>query len=88
MVVGVVLAGGASRRMGRDKALVEVGGKPMIAWVVGALEEAGLEVVVAGKPQGWEGRRGLTDPPGLVGPLAGLMAALGEGHDLVAVGVD
>ncbi|HKX74068.1 MAG TPA: NTP transferase domain-containing protein, partial [Acidimicrobiia bacterium] len=46
------------------------------------------EVVVAGKPQGWEGRRGLTDPPGLVGPLAGLMAALGEGHDLVAVGVD
>lgn len=74
--------------MGRDKALVEVGGKPMIACVVGALEAAGLEVVVAGKPQGWEGRRGLADPPGRAGPLAGLVAALGQGQDLVAVGVD
>jgi molybdopterin-guanine dinucleotide biosynthesis protein A len=88
VVVGVVLAGGQSRRMGRDKALVEVGGKPMIAWVVAGLEAAGMDVVVAGRPEGWEGRPGLRDPPGLAGPLAGLVAALALGSDVLAVGVD
>ncbi|MNC76965.1 Molybdenum cofactor guanylyltransferase [compost metagenome] len=28
---GIILTGGASRRMGRDKALLELGGRPVIA---------------------------------------------------------
>ena len=46
MLVGVVLTGGASRRMGRTKALVEIDGVPMAARVAAALAGAGCESVV------------------------------------------
>lgn len=87
-VLGVVLAGGASKRMGRDKALVELGGRPMVSWVVEALEKVCERVVIAGRGMGWGGRLGLADPSGIKGPLAGLVAALGMGEDLLLLGVD
>ena len=46
MTAGAVLCGGASRRMGTDKAFVEVGGQPMAERVAAALEEAGCAPVV------------------------------------------
>lgn len=44
---GVVLCGGASRRMGRDKALLELDGEPMAARVAAALRRAGAAEVLA-----------------------------------------
>lgn len=44
---GVVLCGGASRRMGRDKALLEVAGVPMALRVADALRVAGATEVLA-----------------------------------------
>ena len=46
-IVGAVLCGCASRRMGRDKALVEVDGVPMARRVADALAMAGCAEVVA-----------------------------------------
>ena len=48
--LAVVLAGGRSSRMGSPKALVELGGRPLVAWVLAAALEAGLEAVVVAKP--------------------------------------
>lgn len=76
---GAVLAGGQSRRFGRPKALVPVGGVPLGSWSVRALEGAGLSagVVTAdeaiGKALGVPFRADLQ--PGL-GPLGGLWTAL------------
>ena len=45
----IVLAGGPSRRLGRPKPLVEVGGVPMIARVVNAAREAADDIVVVSR---------------------------------------
>lgn len=87
-MIGVVLAGGESRRMGKDKAFVEVAGRPLIEWVAAALGQVADRLVIAGKPEGWSGREGLADPAGLGGPLAGISAALSLGEDVLVVAVD
>ena len=45
-VSGIVLAGGVSRRLGRNKALESIGGEPLIARVIGRLSEIAGETVV------------------------------------------
>jgi NDP-sugar pyrophosphorylase family protein len=59
----IVLAGGKAERMGdategRPKSLVEVGGKPLLAWQIGRLQRAGVDRVIvscaAGQEQDFE----------------------------------
>ena len=45
-VTGVVLAGGRSRRLGRDKAVEPVGGEPLISRVIGRMSEVADDIVV------------------------------------------
>ena len=45
-VSGIVLAGGLSRRLGRDKAVEPVGGEPLINRVIGRLSEVTGDLVV------------------------------------------
>lgn len=79
-VAGVVLTGGASRRMGRDKALIEVGGETLAVRVAATLTAAGLApVTCVGGDLAALGRSGLVavadDHPG-EGPLGGVLTAL------------
>lgn len=88
-VVGIILAGGESRRMGSDKALVEVAGRPMAGWVADAM--AGFDrVVMVGRRRGVAGLEAIPDlQPGQAGPLSGLQTALDVfGCPVVAVAVD
>jgi len=55
----VVLAGGKAERMGdatagRPKSLVEVGGKPLLAWQIGRLRNAGVDRVIISCSAGQE----------------------------------
>lgn len=86
---GVLLAGGASRRMGRDKAWVELAGEPLAVRVLRVLDEVCDDVVVAsgdGRRLAALGRTQVRDAGEGPGPLAGLVAGLDAArHDLVAV---
>jgi molybdopterin-guanine dinucleotide biosynthesis protein A len=88
-MLGVVLAGGESRRMGRDKALVEVDGEPLWRRQVGVLHAAGAGRVVLARRRGQENvgyPDCCFDAFEGCGPLAGIHAALEiGGHPLVAV---
>jgi molybdopterin-guanine dinucleotide biosynthesis protein A len=79
-VAGAVLAGGRSRRMGRDKALLEVGGRPMAQSVLDALEAAGVDplFVVGGDARRLSvlGATVLADLFPGQGPLGGVLTAL------------
>jgi molybdopterin-guanine dinucleotide biosynthesis protein A len=76
--LGAILIGGQSRRMGTDKAQIEVDGLAMAQWVGRALAAAGLEVVTVGAPDRVAGYPNISDPEGVNGPLAGLLGALGS----------
>jgi molybdenum cofactor guanylyltransferase len=72
---GFVLAGGESTRMGRDKALVEVAGRPLVAHALGIFREAGLEARIAGARAELDAFAPVVKDAG-GGPLAGVCAAL------------
>jgi molybdopterin-guanine dinucleotide biosynthesis protein A len=44
-----ILAGGASTRMGEPKAVIELGGRPLIGYPIGAARAGGLEPIVIAK---------------------------------------
>jgi molybdopterin-guanine dinucleotide biosynthesis protein A len=92
-IVGAVLAGGASRRMGTPKATLELGGRPLIEYPLAAVQGAGLDPAVVAK-------RDSTLPPLAVPrwdepaepthPLTGIVAALtaARGRPVLAVACD
>jgi len=93
---GAVLAGGRGSRLGGEKATADLGGRPLIAYPLGALAAAGLDAFVVAKSA-----TALTEAPGLgqvqfitepaqpTHPLAGIVAALRHtARPLVVVGCD
>ncbi len=93
-VLGAVLAGGASRRMGTDKSLVDVAGSPLAARAAAALTAAGCDpVVVVGGDAARLGELGLrvvADRCPGEGPLDGIVRALelASGSAAVVVACD
>jgi molybdopterin-guanine dinucleotide biosynthesis protein A len=76
----VILAGGKSSRMGRDKAFLEIGGRTLLARQIQTVREAGAgEVFISGRAgvnYSEPGCRVLTDQFSRIGPLVGIHAAL------------
>ena len=76
---GYVLAGGASSRFGRDKALVSLAGKSVLARMLEVLSQGGArEVIVIGTKAkyGQLGARCIKDKWPGEGPLGGIITAL------------
>jgi molybdopterin-guanine dinucleotide biosynthesis protein A len=75
--VGFVLAGGRSSRMGADKALALLDGRPLVSHGLRILREAGVEASLAGGQPALSAFAPLIEDgrPGL-GPLSGICAAL------------
>lgn len=82
MIAGLALAGGASRRMGGvDKMLLEIGGRPMLSYVVGRLrgETEAVAISANGDPARFATFGCPVLPDGEFagrGPLAGVLVGL------------
>ena len=78
VVEGFVLAGGESSRMGRNKALLELDGVPMIVRAVRLVESVADPVTVVGSPGAYSklGLRALRDDWPGAGPVGGIATAL------------
>jgi molybdopterin-guanine dinucleotide biosynthesis protein A len=90
--LGVIAAGGAGTRMGVDKATVELGGRTLLQHVAGALESAGLPVIVSGRPGLFHNHEAVPDIAdfGGGGPALGLLSVFRkfDRADLFLVAVD
>jgi len=91
-VTAVILAGGRSRRMGRDKAWLDMEGRPLVVRQADRLGEVFDDVVIAAKiaaPFAAHGLRTIEDAEGDFAPIFGIRAALaGLGRPIFALAVD
>ena len=96
-LLGLVMCGGESRRMGEDKAVIEVReGVTQLAYVAGLLEKFCKKVAVSTGPSERserelpEGLVGIADAEAVAGPMAGVIAGLkaAEPWGLLVVAVD
>lgn len=86
--LGVVLAGGESRRMGTDKALLRLRGRALLDQMCELMRNAGASgVIVSGDRPGWQG---IPDATAGRGPLGGVATVLtaNPGARLLFVAVD
>jgi molybdopterin synthase catalytic subunit len=73
---GILLTGGSSSRMGREKATIEVDGEPLarrLARILAGATELAVEV-----GPGWSGLPSVTETPAGAGPLAAVVAGSSE----------
>lgn len=85
-VAGFVLAGGRSARMGRDKALVELDGRTLVARAVELLQKAGLSAAIVGiRSELGAVAPVIADQAAGEGPLRGICSALASAGDELAV---
>jgi molybdopterin-guanine dinucleotide biosynthesis protein A len=76
-----ILAGGEGSRMGHAKGLLEIGGVPILEWILNSLNWTGPTLLVTApgreRPPGWKlfGSE-VTDPVAGQGPLRGILTAL------------
>ena len=77
----IILAGGTSRRIGKSKARLVIGGVSMLERVARAVGAVCDETIVAGRLESAEAwpqldAKWVDDPPDIAGPVAGLIAGL------------
>ena len=89
--VGFVLAGGRSSRMGSDKSLAPLAGRPLLSYALATLRQAGLAASIAGSRSPLGAFAPVVEDSGEGrGPLGGICAALASmsGQRAVFVPVD
>ncbi len=77
-VTGIILAGGKSSRMGTDKGLQALAGKPLIAYAIHALSALCKNVIISSSSDAYQsfGYKVVADEFPGIGPMGGIYSAL------------
>lgn len=78
MYTGIILAGGKSSRMGEDKGLMLLNGKPMIQYVIDAVSKLTDKIIIVSNSSKYEqfGCKVIPDVVKDKGPLGGIISGL------------
>jgi molybdopterin-guanine dinucleotide biosynthesis protein A len=88
-LIGVVLAGGRSSRMGRDKAQLTWNGRMLLDRQLDTLREAGVDrALVSGHRTGYDAVADIEPDRGPLGGLASIAASMEHEADLLVIPVD
>lgn len=77
-VTGIILAGGKSSRMGTDKGLQELCGKPLIYYAIQSLSELCSTIIISTSSDAYQsfGYKTVADEIPGIGPMGGIYSAL------------
>lgn len=77
-VTGIILAGGKSSRMGTDKGLQELCGKPLISYTIKVLSEMCDTIIISTSSDAYQsfGYKTVADEIPGIGPMGGIYSAL------------
>lgn len=77
-VTGIILAGGKSSRMGHEKGLQLLGGKPLISYAVQALSGICNRIIISSSSEGYGSfcHKVVADEIPGIGPMGGIYSAL------------
>lgn len=77
-VTGIILAGGKSSRMGSDKGLIELCGKPLISYAISSLSAICDRIIISSSSNSYEafGFEVIGDEFPGIGPMGGIYSAL------------
>ena len=77
-ITGIILAGGKSKRMGRDKAFLPYHGKDLIEYSISLMQSICDEVIISANDADYDkfGLRVVRDNYPHIGPIGGLEASL------------
>jgi molybdopterin-guanine dinucleotide biosynthesis protein A len=77
-VTGIILAGGKSSRMGTDKGLLELCGKPLIRYTIQVLSELCNTIIISTSSDAYQsfGYQTVADEIPGIGPMGGIYSAL------------
>lgn len=77
-ITGIILAGGKSSRMGTDKGLQELGGKPLINYAIRALSDLCNTIIISTCSDAYQsfGYKTVADEIPGIGPMGGIYSAL------------
>ncbi|MDO9255041.1 MAG: molybdenum cofactor guanylyltransferase [Bacteroidales bacterium] len=77
-VTGIILAGGKSSRMGTDKGLQELCGKPLISYSIQVLSELCNTIIISTSSDAYQlfGYKTVADEIPGIGPMGGIYSAL------------
>ena len=75
---GIILAGGKSSRMGTDKGMLELDGKPLITYAFEALSEICGNILISSSSESYKsfGHQVIADEIPGIGPIGGIYSAL------------
>ena len=77
-VSGIILSGGKSTRMGKDKGLIELNGKPMIHHVIDHIDPICNQILISANDKAYEnlGYPVFNDEINEIGPAGGIISSL------------